>query len=108
MRDRFIDILNTELKNHFDYVPLGNVINIADNLLSNGVLAPPCKIGDKMYIVAECTKKVVEVTVVGVWNFGDSYAFITDYGTIHNNSIGETVFHTREEALSKLKGGVQE
>jgi len=35
--DALVDILNPELKEEFDYVPLGSVIKIAERLLEKGI-----------------------------------------------------------------------
>ena len=37
MRDKLINLLNTELKKHFNYVPLDTVIKVADSLLEHNV-----------------------------------------------------------------------
>ena len=51
MRDSLIDLLNRLLKEHFSYVPLDSVIKMADELLENGVLKYPCKVGDEVFYV---------------------------------------------------------
>ena len=51
MRDSLIDLLNRLLKEHFSYVPLDTVIKMADELLENGVLKYPCKVGDEVFYV---------------------------------------------------------
>lgn len=85
----------------------------ADKLLANGVIVPPCKVGDTVYVVSryytgtweifEC--KVDELTIYeknifiklisvkGNFNFG--------YGAY---SIGKSVFFTREQAEQALAG----
>lgn len=51
MRDSLIDLLNRLLKEYFSYVPLDTVIKLADELLQNGVLKYPCKVGDEVFYV---------------------------------------------------------
>lgn len=106
MRDRLIEIMQEWGNENTDSFPFKSV---ADFLLKNGVIVPPCKVGDKLYIVADISKKIIEATIIGVWIFFDNktYSVITDFGTIHTNSIGVTVFLTREEAKQALKGGVE-
>lgn len=72
------------------------------------ILRLPCKVGDKVYIVAKVSKKILECTVIGAWICEGNSTIITDHGTIYPLSCGETVFFTREEAWRALKGGVQE
>lgn len=38
MRDKLIDIINSLLKEQFDYVPLEKTISIADKLIENDVI----------------------------------------------------------------------
>ena len=71
-------------------------------------IVPPCKVGEKVYVVAVVTKKILECTVIGAWITEGNWTIITDYGTICPLSCGDTVFLTREEAEQALKGGVQE
>ena len=101
MRDRLIELIEEWHKN-------APTQYLADHLLDNGVIVPPCKVGDKLYIVADVSKKIIECTIIGVWLYEHSCMVITDSGTIHNKSFGKTVFLTKEEAEQALKGGVQE
>ena len=77
---------------------------IADHLLDNGVIVPPVKMGQTVYIITEVSKTIIEVAVIGVWQCASNTAIITEVGTIHQNSIGKTVFLTREEAEKMLEG----
>ena len=86
----------------------GTFADAADCLLEKGVIVPPCKVGDKVYIVAEVTKKIIECTVIGAWICEGSCSIITDHGTIYNLSLDTTVFLTKEEAEKALKEGVGE
>lgn len=93
---------------HMDWIPKANELAEvrADYLLENGVIVPPCKVGDKLYIVAEVSGKIIECTVIGAWICEGNCNVITDCGTIYNLSYGETVFLSRKEAKEAL-GGVQ-
>ena len=107
MKSRLIELLRDAKKNTKGAnCDLEREHLFADHLIENGVIVPPCKVGSKVYIIAEVSKQVVEATVIGVWLYYNTVCIITDYGTIHNNSIGKTVFLTKEEAEQKLKGGV--
>lgn len=109
MRNTFIDLLNTELNNHFDNVPLEKVIAIADNLLAKNVLTVPCKAGDELWIIYPHAQLVGKVKVRKVTmgknrdtiEFTDETTFTIwdkDYSTYF-----ESVFPTREEAIKALK-----
>ncbi len=75
----------------------------ADYLLANGVIVPPVKYGDKLYIITEVSKTIVETIVIGVWIYEESFTVLTIHGNILNDSFGKTVFPTKEEAEQALK-----
>lgn len=86
---------------------------IADYLLANGVIIPPCNVGDKVYKITRNEVKECEVIFIGIsadekcsyFNFVENYAD----GTFHKSYsmvfdvIGKTVFLTKEEAKQALK-----
>lgn len=94
----------------------GNVYTLADHLLKNGVIVPPCKVGDYVYYIkggyykkpqfCEVSRpcKVVEVSFKLQRNGSCVMrGFITDNGTRYNfDSIGKNVFLTKEEAEKAL------
>lgn len=135
MRDRLIELLEEadakvgeyiRENDHMDFVPTRAELHgvEADHLLANGVIVPPCKVGDTVWIrwgIHESTKKIYPVKVYALRydtkknnmrlcveaNFE-----ITDYGRRFNHhyigtfpwdSVGKTVFLTREEAEQALK-----
>lgn len=97
--------------------------NVADHLLANGVIVPPCKVGDTLWVNWLRFKEKYETHPVTVYAFrcdtkknnmricvegqfeisayGGSY---THYykGTFAWNSVGKTVFFTKEEAEKAL------
>ena len=132
MRDRLIKLLKTPHKGE-KLRERGIAIHretsdpetiVADFLLSEGVIVPPCKVGQWVYVPwrwegqqAVATVKVEEI------KFYDSqmhYMFFIDMesddesfnqafgGWKIGKSIGETVFLTREEAEQALKGAKNE
>lgn len=111
MRDGLIELLNKKYDHFCDQCGINKdshyTGSLADYLLANGVIVPPCKVGDKVYIVAEVTNKIVECTVIGVWICDGNCSIITNQGTIHNKSIGKTAFFNKAEAEKTLKGGRQ-
>lgn len=74
------------------------------NVPKEQIIVPPCKVGDKLYITASGSRAIVESVVLGVWMCEDNISILTIHGTIHNNSLGETVFLTREEAEKECEG----
>lgn len=84
----------------------------ADHLLANGVIVPPCKIGDKLY---DATEFFSDTYAPEIYELQDNvmtiekgrngeYLFTYDGMYVYPEEIGKTVFLTREEAEAKLKG----
>ena len=86
---------------------------IAENLLANGVIVPPCKVDDIVYMVTPGgkihEKKVLgSASVVGL-NLRDEiwmkHSFTCESALVFNeDDIGKTVFRTHKEAERALKG----
>lgn len=122
MRDRLIELIKQAEKQEclnavcgdIDFLidsPKGAEF-IADYLLANGVIVPPCKVGDIVYQVDTLFEevmitelKVVELTIdnkgirtlYGATSRGSIYVFDRGYG------LSQIKF-TKEEAEAKLKG----
>lgn len=86
----------------------------ADYLLENGVIVPPCNIGQTVYRIwcGEIEEyEVIEYRYDGqrLWffSYNDEYALHQRSYIFAKNEIGKIVFLTREEAEAKLKEGVQ-
>lgn len=84
--------------------------SLADYLLENGVIVPPCKVGDVLYDIYETTsdgeyiyeRKVREINIRldkrnKPWLIIDGYYFAFE-------DFGKNVFLSREEAEAALKG----
>lgn len=123
MRDRLIELIQDSVGGCARYW----AEIIADNLLANGVIVPPCKVGDTVHVIEDafcrdaifynhehiCSKlfaigKVVSITkkqkqllmkIRVVNSIGTRYK----HQKITVNAIGKTVFLTREEAEKALK-----
>ena len=75
--------------------------NIADHLLANGVIVPPCKVGHPVYRI--CKQKYPVDSYRMHWE--EEWVILTrlfDLSMIPE--IGKTVFLTRKEAEQALKG----
>lgn len=74
----------------------------ADYLLANGVIVPPCKVGDTVYEIVQ--GEISETEAVGFLVCQDgTILLITKHFFPLSREIGESVFLTREEAEAKLK-----
>lgn len=116
MRDRMIELLfESELFNGADGKADAN--SLADHLLANGVIVPPCKVGDVVYYIntryhiALYRNRVYEAKVARIVVTTLGVALVIQ---IRDESgcceipdvkdFGKTVFLTREEAEQALKG----
>lgn len=113
-RDRLIKILKASVYGNIDdgfYGPELDCENVADYLLANGVIVPPCKVGQKVYDICEFVLGVVapdiyelkadEMTIEK--GIDGKLNFIYDGMYINNEDMGETVFLTKEEAEAELE-----
>ena len=110
MRERLIELLDGKSLDTIE-----DVEYVADILLENGVIVPPCKVGQTVYEIQPIRQRVqsYEITTLK-WN-GHYWWFtwiIKDHNGIYGNvegfssrQIGKTVFLTREEAEKALKKG---
>ena len=89
-------------------VDIGEVNILADYLLANGVIVPPCKVGDKVYLTSGnyFGEKIFEGVVAQISIYNNGEIRFWEYGhplSFTPNDFGETVFLTREEAEQKLR-----
>lgn len=83
-----------------------------DKLLANGVIVPPCKVGQILYCIE--SGKILECKVSGYKYCSNSYngthwhIEFEELFCISEAHIGEIVFYSREEAEQALKGGEQD
>lgn len=126
MRDRLINLLNEkQYQGNATDTGLNYIQNseIADYLIANGVIVPPCKVGDTLYSIMECSCEDID----GVYTICEFYneraedsctlprgkcphryriakVLVTDYNLLHFTAKwGETAFPTPEEAENALK-----
>ena len=113
MRDRLIEILKSKPYGYSSYE------DFADYLLSEGVIVPPCKVGDKVYMPWRWEGQqgiaTVEVKEIKFYDSQMHYMFFIDMesddeyynqafgGWKVGDSIGKTVFLAREEAEKALE-----
>lgn len=115
-KERLVELLKEADGKAIDHGPVEDVetdgYNIyADYLLSNGVVVPPCKVGDTVWAIA-ITGKIYKYMVNGFHYFEDKHFMFGAYRiredgkkvnpTWQDSEIGKTVFLTREEAEKAL------
>ena len=82
---------------------------VADYLLANGVIVPPCKVEDKIYMLVTRHTVCFEYPNGKMQKVKNQHTFIKEtYLTKLNffkvlDDFGKTVFLTKEEAEQKLK-----
>ena len=96
-RDRLIELMQNWGTENTDSFPFESV---ADYLLANGVIVPFLKAGDKVYQVD--ATRVYELDILDVY-FYKRWICETKSIDFDSDSIGESIFLTREEAEKVLK-----
>lgn len=121
MRDRLIELLKMRQDNgekwHYSDCGQGREMvtneRLADYLLENGVIVPPCKVGDTIYVIAcsPLTKQnyILKQKVAGfTTEKGLLYLYFDDaIGGLTLVLFAKTAFLTREDAERALKGGIK-
>lgn len=117
MRDKLIELLSGK---SIDTV--ADVEYVADELIANGAILLPCKIGDIIYVMSKSwhveiddisSYQITNLTITqnkkGVWTKKYRAMYLKNGKTIDSqinfefDDIGKTVFLTREEAEKKLE-----
>ena len=87
---------------------------IADYLLANGVIVPPCKVGDTLYVIEDglwWEARVERIVMRRGTGVTPCIVFAIYRNGLHpiveEDSFGKTVFLTKEEAEQALKGGAE-
>lgn len=125
MRERLIELLGLRLTidvrnqiGSYDTIGYrtlnrGDRERLADHLLSNGVIVPPCKVGDTVYFPMETNgecEPYVDVGTVFCIGFDERHTMwisaryesgLKYYHT--SDDFGKTVFLTREDAEKALR-----
>ena len=121
MKDRLIELLKKTphgtytLENVIEPLYIENVM--AKYLLENGVIVPPCKVGDVVYLIMDAEtvhRRILETEVIEIsMNNRKQVHLMTtkkyryNFTMVPFEDFGKTVFLTREEAVAKLKEGGQ-
>jgi hypothetical protein len=102
MRDRLIELIKDAAYNkgcaYWD--------ELADYLLANGVIVPPCKVGQTVYYAGGLRHASVKEAKVEEIYYGEGgFAFYLCADYTYFTLQQEDVFLTKEEAEKALKGG---
>lgn len=98
MRDRLVELLRT-----VDNMRLmrKGFTECADHLIANGVIVPPCKVGQKVYAFSYPR---TDITVIDEETVEDCHFIVdTDECYYDERDFGRTVFLTKDQAEQKLK-----
>lgn len=100
MRDRLIELLRPWVAYR--------ALAVANDLIANGVIVPPCKVGDKVYTYGAKRVKEWKITFCGKNSRGEYLFRAADEGfknllEFWHYEIKQTVFLTKEEAERALK-----
>ena len=120
-RDRLIELMReAELAHLEETIMRPHTISsnefLADYLLANGVIVPPCKVGDIVYVVDytrlgnmifECTIEEISHFTYGTYYYLNWGLHIPRFKACQEKSFGKTIFFTKEEAEQALKGGAE-
>ena len=85
---------------------------LADQLLANGVIVPPVKVGQMVYVIPKyngkpyCGVQQDKVQMIGITSRGIHIKTRSKSSFNKTYMLGKTVFLTKEQAEKALKGGV--
>lgn len=109
-REKLIELLNNVPA---DVAGNRGVGAIADHLLANGVIVPPCKVGQTLHVIENhwnaqkilWKKRISEIKVNRIYYDEDGFWIEDIYGHhYYPKCFGKTVFLSREDAEKALKG----
>lgn len=98
-RDRLIELLKNN--RHLDVLFGDEWEEAADDLLANGVIVSPCKVGDKVYQTDGL--RIYESTVMEITYTTKNVVYCTENICFDETAIGKSIFLTKEEAEARLK-----
>ena len=124
-KERLVELIAVARNDYYDYsdemhesgmsVDQSSEEYIADHLIANGVIVPPCKVGDEVWVYNQLANQIYKNVVVCIKTRGTSKNKNTislEYRNVHGETscrkftwsqIGKQVFLTREAAEAKLK-----
>lgn len=94
-RDRLTALLMAEAGQFMKNGRL-NCTKLAENLIANGVIVPPCKVGDTIYQIDGV--RIYPSTIHEVTYTSSKVIFVTENIVFDEQAINNSIFLTREEA----------
>lgn len=104
-RDRLIEILQDTLHEWECDVSIKTLTEIAEHLLANGVIVPPCKVGDKVWYITGIGHNLIKPAIVKeiiIDGKGIKDLYVCGNGYNFENSF-DIFYLTREEAEKALE-----
>ena len=105
-KERLVELLNGCPANYaFMYDGDFNLFeSLADHLLSNGVIVPPCKVGDTVYsLERDLWGNPVSQSVEFIWFTEDQIILTTKSWNVSTAWLGNSYFLSRKAAQQALK-----
>ena len=108
-RDRLIELIKKGVDISRNVTGLFSWGDVADYLLANGVIVPPCKVGDMVYLIPTYNGKPYcgitedKVQMIGVTSRGVHIKARNHHDHNKMYVLGKSVFLTKEEAEKALK-----
>jgi hypothetical protein len=105
MKNRLIELLEGTLEDWECDVSDKTISEIAEHLIENGVIASPCKVGDKIYQTDGI--RIYESTINEITFTTQKMicVCVTENIAFDETAIGKSIFFDKKEAQAKLKGG---
>lgn len=117
MKEKLVELLKDTLHEWECDVSTETITQISEHLLENGVIVPPCKVGDKVQAIS-LSGRLYEYTVDNIHQFADKHFMFGGYRIREDGrkvnpawqdyEIGKIVFvgdNAKEEAEKALKEG---
>ena len=104
-KERLTNIIHNAQNKYLNLLKFESSI-LADYLIANGVIVPPCKVGQQLWFVENGKVKcsTVDRLVYEELSTDDIFMRIEGYGfSVFFEDIGKIVFLTREEAEKALE-----
>lgn len=102
MRNRLVELLKNAHDEQKYLTSDKSIQAIADDLLANGVVVIPCKVGDIVYETDGI--RIYESTILDIFLYKNKPYYETDGIDFDESAIGKSVFLTKEDAERALKG----
>jgi hypothetical protein len=102
-KERLVELLTKTMDEQYEKRQLITPQHTADYLLVNGVIVPPCKVGDRIWQTDGV--RIYESSVHEITYTASKTIYITENIVFDETAIGESIFLTRSQAKAKLIEG---